>query len=105
MIKYNEFINENNNIEYELICNINKEYLIKISGQNTLEDAIKNELKSINNITFINVVQIGNDYKILINVDNDIMETTDMKNIEDSIEYEFSWLNQSGIKIKNINIA
>lgn len=102
--KYENYMNENlNNNEYTIKCKINKKYLLEISGQNNIKDAIKNELNWIDTITLKNVNEIDNDnYELLIVVNNKILEDTDAHDIIEGIFYEFSWLNESGIFIKKV---
>lgn len=103
--KYTDYIKENlNNKLFEIICEINEDYLIEISGKKTINEAIYNELNYINTIKLkeINKIKKGI-YKLIIDIDNNIFKNTETNNIKESIEKEFSWLDQSGIRIKNIN--
>lgn len=94
-----------NNIKCEIICNINEKYLIEISGKNNIEDALLNEFLSIKTINILNIDKIENGlYKILVDIDSNILYLTDKNNIKDSVESEFKWLDQSGIILKNIYI-
>lgn len=103
--KYIDYIKENSNNKFEVVCEINDDYLIKISGKKNINDAIYNELNYINTINLEKIIKIKDDvYKLILTVENDILKNTETNNIEKSIKREFNWLDQSGIRIKNINL-
>lgn len=104
MFKYTKYINESSYNKYEIICKIKENYLLDISGQNKILDAIENELSTLKNIEVINIEKIDNEiYKLLVNINNKILSETDSHNIKNAIFNEFNWLDQSGILIQNIN--
>ena len=102
---YNFYIKENNNnkTSYEIDCKIDENYLIEISGQININDAIRNEMGWINTIFINEINKIENGiYRLSVIVDNKIIYNTDAHDIMEAIFYEFSWLKDSGIFIKNI---
>lgn len=104
---YNRYLKEDvKNSGYEIECKIDEKYLLEISGQKTVIDAIINELNWTDTIN-VNIAKKvdGEDHKwkILADVDDRIMEDTDAMDVKEGIFYEFSWLKQSGITIEKVN--
>jgi len=102
--KYKNYLNENiNNMKFTVKCKINKDYLLEVSGQSNIKDAIKNELNWTDTITLIDINEIDKEnYELLINVDTKIIEDTDAHDVVEGIFYEFQWLSESGIFIKKV---
>jgi len=104
MLKYNSYLTENNSNTFNVECEINKDYLLEISGQNNILAAIENELNWTHNITVNNINKIKNNlYEIKITVDKKIIDDTDANDLTEAIFYEFEWLNESGIFIKKVS--
>jgi len=102
--KYNNYLNENTDNNYTVECEIDKEYLLKISGQSNINDAINNEFGWIKSIILKDIKKIDNkNYQLIITVNNQILEDTDTQDIIKGIYSEFQWLVDSGIHIKNVN--
>ena len=100
--KYNNYLNESVK-DYTVECTIDKDYLLKISGQSNIDDAISNETNWTRSIILKDIKKIDDkNYQLLITVDNKIMEDTDANDIIEGIYHEFQWLVDSGIHIKNV---
>jgi hypothetical protein len=99
---YKNYIKENKT-NYQVICEINENYLKEISGQNNINIALQNELNFINTLNLEKIEKLENNiYKLIIKPEDNILEITNTNDIETAIKKEFGWLNQSGIQIKNI---
>lgn len=99
---YRNYIKENKN-NYQVICEINENYLKEISGQNIIDIALQNEINFINTLNLEKIEKLENNiYKLIIRTEDNILEITNTTDILTAIKKEFSWLNQSGIQIKNI---
>jgi len=98
LLEYNEF-NQN---KFIVICNIDVNKLLKISGKKNIQEAIKNELSWIDSIDLLSIDKKNNFYQIKIKVNKSIILDTDSHDKLEGINYEFQWLNQSGIYIKNV---
>lgn len=105
MIFFKNFIKESSNNKFEIICEINEKHLLQITNQKNIKESIENEFKYIKTLFLIDILKLqNNSYKLIINVDNQILKDTDKFNIEEAIHTEFNWLKQSGIFIKTINV-
>lgn len=107
MIKmYPKYVVENKNNEnvYIITCDINKEYLLKVSGQDTIIEAIRNEMKWIKSLSLMDMSEVTDgEYRLKVNVDSDVLlDDNDSENVRQSLIKEFQWLKQSGIVVKDI---
>jgi len=103
--KYNNYLNENkgNDNIYDIYCEINESYLLEITGQNNIDKAISNELDNINSFKVTNIKKLESNHFILsIELNDNIHKNTETTNNEESIQIEFNWLDQSGIRIEKI---
>lgn len=100
--KYNNYLNESKNDMYEIECKIKEDYLLNISGQNNIKDAIKNEINWTDTMSLLEINKNGDTYILEMSIDDSIIQDTDALDIKEAIFYEFDWLKQSGIFIEKI---
>ncbi len=99
MFNYDKYILEKNSTDelFDVECYINEDYILEVSGQKNIKDAIENEL-NWSTIGLIKYEKISeNTYRLIIKL---------LVNKKDKIKYiqeEFEWFNQSGIRIIKIN--
>jgi hypothetical protein len=89
--------------EFKVICEIDEDEIVAISGQDNVNDAIETEFGWVESMFLRDHKKLDNgQYECDIIVSKDILSKTEEKDLENAIRSEFEWLVQSGIKLIQI---